>query len=192
MSCFFMCFTFLGLTTCTAVAVAKVDGAPKKKVDFSKIPDAVPKIETSKQKGPKSYVIKGKRYYVLNSAKGYDKVGKASWYGTGFHGKKTASGDTYNLYAMTAASPCLPLSTYLKVTNLDNGRTVVIKVTDRGPFKNERILDLSYAAAQKLGYANKGTARVRATAIDPTQWAQEQARNTQLASLDTKKSEQAS
>lgn len=160
-----MCSQLLGFTACTALAK---DGAPSssKKVDFSKIPDAVPKIEAKKQ-GGKSYIIKGKRYYVLSTAKGYDKTGVASWYGTAFHGKKTASGEVYNLYAMTAASPNLPLLTYLKVTNLDNGKSVVVKVSDRGPYANNRILDLSYAAAQKLGYANKGTAHIRATAINP-------------------------
>ena len=177
LSFFLLAISLTGLST--PIAFAKLDGTPSRKnIDFNAIPDAVPKVEPKSKKGPSSYVIKGKRYYVLKTAEGYSKKGEASWYGTYFHGKKTASGTTFNTYEMTAASPDLPLNTYLKVKNLDNGKEVIVKVTDRGPYakghdKKPRILDLSFAAAMKLDYANKGHANIQVTAIDPVKWASE-------------------
>ncbi|MFT3741578.1 MAG: septal ring lytic transglycosylase RlpA family protein [Gammaproteobacteria bacterium] len=103
------------------------------------------------------------------SAKGYDKVGYASWYGLGFHGRRTASHEPYNMYALTAASPTLPIPSFVQVTNLRNGRTVVVKINDRGPFHSRRIIDLSYAAAQQLGYARSGVTMVRVTALNSAQ-----------------------
>lgn len=125
-------------------------------------------VVTTKNSAPKktTYVIKGKRYYVLNNAKNYHQVGTASWYGKRFQGHRTSSRERYNLHGMTAASPTLPLATYVKVTNLTNGKQVVVKVNDRGPFRHNRILDLSYAAAQKLGFAHQGLAKVDVVAID--------------------------
>lgn len=141
---------------------------PNRNVDYSHIPDAVPKAEPLSPYGNKSpYVVNGKRYYVLRSARGYNQRGIASWYGTKFHGQLTSTREQYNLYAMTAASPILPLPTYVYVTNLENGRHVIVKVNDRGPFEGGRIMDFSYAAAQKLGFANKGTTHVQVTAINP-------------------------
>ena len=145
------------------------DGAPRDPPpDLSRIPDAIPKPEPRSHYGnPKSYVVFGERYYTLPSSKGYHKRGIASWYGTKFHGQRTSSGEPYDLYGMTAAHKTLPLPTFVEVTNLGNGRSVIVKVNDRGPFHSNRIIDLSYAAAYKLGMLGKGTARVDVRAIDP-------------------------
>jgi len=145
------------------------DGAPKQKIDVSKIKNATPKTEPLSRYGNRpSYVVNGQRYQVLPSAKGYDKKGIGSWYGTKFHGQLTSTREPYDMLAMTAASTDLPLPTYARVTNLENGHHIIVKVNDRGPFDKNRIIDLSYAAAKKLGYANKGTALVRVQAIDPS------------------------
>lgn len=145
----------------------KKDGPPRFTVDVSKIPDAKPKYEAkSKYGNPKSYMALGKRYYVLPSAKHYDERGIASWYGRKFHRSLTSTREPYNMLAMTAASPILPIPCYVRVTNLENGKAVTVRVNDRGPFAANRIIDLSYAAAKKLGYANKGTALVEVKAIN--------------------------
>lgn len=112
-----------------------------------------------------SYVVSGKRYYVLASAAGFAEEGMASWYGERFHGKPTSSGVVYNMYGMSAAHTRLPLGTYVRVTNLDNGRVVTVEVNDRGPFHDNRVIDLSYAAAKQLDFVNQGTARVRVEAV---------------------------
>jgi rare lipoprotein A len=144
------------------------DNAPARPRDVSGVPNAVPKAEPRSRYGnPTSYVVFGKRYHTLASSKGYRERGLASWYGTKFHGKRTSSGEPYDLYAMTAAHKTLPLPTYVEVTNLDNGRSVIVKVNDRGPFHGGRIIDLSYTAASKLGILGKGTGRVEVRAIDP-------------------------
>lgn len=127
----------------------------------------------SRYGNPACYDVDGKKYYVLNSARGYCQTGLASWYGTKFHGRKTSSREPYNMFALTAASRNLPLPTYVEVTNLENGKRIIVKVNDRGPFKSDRIIDLSYAAAQKLGFANKGTANVKVKAIDTQQLQEE-------------------
>lgn len=111
------------------------------------------------------YVIEGKHYHVLHSAKDYNKVGVASWYGNKFHGHLTSTRERYNMYGLTAASPELPLPTRVRVTNLENGRSVIVKVNDRGPFKSNRLLDVSYTAAKQLGIINHGTAKVRVVAL---------------------------
>jgi len=144
----------------------------------TKIPGAVPKNEPLSKSGNKNYVIKGKHYYVLNSAKGYHKTGEASWYGAQFHGRLTSNNESFNLNGMTAASPELPLPTYIKVKNLQNSKEVIVKVNDRGPFVGNRILDLSYAAAKKLGFTGRGTTKVDITAIDPESY-KRYAENTQ-------------
>jgi rare lipoprotein A len=113
----------------------------------------------------KSYVIKGKRYHILSSAHGYSEKGVASWYGKYFHGRKTASGERYNMYDMTAAHKTLPLGTWVEVQHLGNGRKITVRINDRGPFSRGRIIDLSYAAASKLNMANAGVATVRVTAL---------------------------
>lgn len=115
--------------------------------------------------GTKPYTIKGKTYYPLKSAHGFMEEGIASWYGPGFHGKKTASGETYNQYAMTAAHKILPLGTRVRVTHLDNGRSVLVRINDRGPFVDDRVIDLSRAAATRLEMMGKGTGRVRVQSL---------------------------
>ena len=111
--------------------------------------------------GSKPYTVRGKTYYPLKSAHGFVEVGVASWYGPGFHGKKTANGERYNQYAMTAAHKILPLGTKVRVTHLGNGRSVIVRVNDRGPFVEDRVIDLSRGAATRLNMMGSGTARVR-------------------------------
>lgn len=148
--------------------IAPGDAAPDKQVDVSTIPNAVPKNEPKSRYGnPESYVVFGKRYYVLDSSKNYVEKGIASWYGTKFHGRRTSSGETYDMYAMTAAHKTLPLPTYVQVKNLNNGKYIIVKVNDRGPFHENRIIDLSYTAAIKLDIIKKGTGLVEVRAIDP-------------------------
>ncbi len=113
----------------------------------------------------KPYTVNGHTYYPIPSAYGFEETGTGSWYGRDFHGKKTSSGETYNMYALTAAHKTLPMNTMLLVKNLENGRETVVRVNDRGPFVRGRIIDMSYAGAKKLGYADKGVARVRITAL---------------------------
>ncbi|MFF7706207.1 septal ring lytic transglycosylase RlpA family protein [Pseudomonas sp. NPDC007930] len=148
---------------------AHKDGAPWWDVDVSKIPDATPTLHTGAYKA-NPYTVLGKNYFPLSSSANYVATGTASWYGTKFHGQNTANGEVYDLYGMSAAHKTLPLPSYVKVTNLDNNRSVILRVNDRGPFYSDRIIDLSYAAAKKLGYAEIGTARVRVEGIDPVQW----------------------
>ncbi len=138
---------------------------PPKNLD--RIPDAVPKVEALYKYSSKPYMALGKKYYPLKTAKGYKKQGMASWYGKQFHGKKTAIGEVYDMYGMTAAHTLLPLPSYVKVTNVENGRSVVVRVNDRGPFKHKREIDLSYAAAYKLRLIEKGTGLVKVETLDP-------------------------
>lgn len=153
--------------------------------DPSSIPDAVPKVEPkSKYGNPESYVVFGKRYHTKSSSHGYLARGVASWYGPNFHGRKTSSGERYDMYAMTAAHKTLPLPTYARVTNVKNGRSAVVKINDRGPFHGNRIIDLSYSAARKLGVVAKGTAMVEVKAIDPGH-PEPKARNDLFAFADT-------
>ena len=136
--------------------------------DLARVPDAVPRVEPrSKYGNMKTYEVFGKRYYVLTSSKGFKQKGIASWYGKKFHGRKTSSGEIYDMYAMTAAHKTLPLPTYVEVKNLKNGKKAVVRVNDRGPFHDNRIIDLSYTAALKLGLAQAGTGLVEVRAIDP-------------------------
>jgi rare lipoprotein A len=121
--------------------------------------------QKSKYGNPSSYVVHGKRYYVLDSADGFVQRGIASWYGIKFHGRKTSSGEVYNMHDMTAAHKTLPLPVYVHVKNLDNGRSTVVRVNDRGPFISGRIIDLSYAAAKKLGVKGPGTANVEISVV---------------------------
>lgn len=145
------------------------DGAPSTEVDVRNTPNPIPKNEPLSAFGnAATYHVRGKTYHVLATAKGYHKQGKASWYGTKFHGRLTSTREPYNMFAMTAASPELPIPCYVKVTNLDNNRTAIVRVNDRGPFHGNRIMDLSYAAAQKLGVLKTGTAHVDIRAIDPS------------------------
>lgn len=144
------------------------DGAPTDLPDMSHVPDAVPRSESPSRYGnPDSYEVFGKLYRVMPSSRGYVARGKASWYGTKFHGRRTSSGEAYDMYTMTAAHKRLPLPTYVHVLNLENGRGTIVRVNDRGPFHDDRLLDLSYAAASKLGIVQNGTATVEIRAIDP-------------------------
>ncbi len=113
----------------------------------------------------KAYTIAGRTYYPLPSSQGFRQTGYASWYGPGFHGRKTANGERYNMHAMTAAHRILPMNTWVRVRNLRNGREVVVRINDRGPFVKNRIIDLSYTAAKKLGIVGPGTARVEIVAL---------------------------
>jgi len=160
--------SFALLSGCSGLSKQKTDGAPEKNIDFSQIPDAQPRIEAlSKSGNPDSYEVFGKRYYVRKNAEDYTERGVASWYGTKFHGRKTSSGEPYDMYAMTAAHKTLPIPAYVKVSNLDNGKTIVVRVNDRGPFVDDRIIDLSYVAAQKLEMTAKGTANVEISVVRP-------------------------
>lgn len=145
------------------------DGAPWWAMDVSRIPDAVPMPHYGNFKAA-PYTVMGSRYFPIKDARNYNVTGTASWYGTKFHGRDTANGETFDLYGMTAAHKTLPLPSYVKVTNLENGLSVTLRVNDRGPFYSDRIIDLSFAAAKKLGYAEKGVARVKVEGIDPHEW----------------------
>jgi rare lipoprotein A len=140
------------------------DGAPKARpLSFKEVK---PKNEPFSRYGnPESYAVDGHTYQIMRSATGYKIRGIASWYGTKFHRKRTSSGDHYDMYAMTAAHKTLPLPTYVRVKNLHNGRVAVVKINDRGPFHQGRVIDLSYAAATKLGLLPKGTAPVEVEAL---------------------------
>ncbi len=138
------------------------DSAP---ANYSKqwheIPDAVPvAVKPSKYGNPDSYTVMGKTYYLMESSEGFQQKGIASWYGNKFHGQRTSSGEDYDMYAMTAAHKTMPIPVFVEVTNIDNNRKAIVKVNDRGPFHEGRIIDLSYAAATKLGVAETGTANV--------------------------------
>ena len=129
---------------------------------------AIPKEEpVSKYGNPKSYKVMGETYKVKDTSKGYSEVGIASWYGKDFHGKRTSSGTPYNMHDYSAAHKTLPIPTYVKVTNLENGKSINVRVDDRGPFSKGRIIDLSYQAAKDLGVIAKGTAKVKVEALKP-------------------------
>jgi rare lipoprotein A len=139
-------------------------------VDIARIPDPIPQPEPRSAKGnPPFYEVLGKRYFVLPTSAGYVERGVASWYGPGFHAALTSNGEKYDMYAMTAAHKTLPLPAYVQVTNLRNGRSVTVRVNDRGPFKDGRIIDLSYTAASKLDMLKEGTTFVEVRALTGSQ-----------------------
>jgi len=155
---------------CTPVGLGSSAPSPASgdDVDFDALADAIPRQEFKSRSGnPETYVIDGVTYRVMGTSDGYREEGIASWYGGYFHGRRTSSGDVYDMYQMTAAHKSLPLPTYVRVTHLANGRSVVLRVNDRGPFVEDRIIDLSFAAATKLGMAEQGTAQVEVVALDP-------------------------
>ena len=157
-----------GLTGCGPTIFEEKDGGPDRYVDINSIPNAVPRYEArSSYVNRPSYEVLGKRYHVLPSSEGFVERGIASWYGNKFHGNPTASGETYDMYSMTAAHKNLPLPTYVEVTNLENNRQIIVKVNDRGPFHKNRIIDLSYVAAAKLDITRNGTGLVEVRAINP-------------------------
>lgn len=131
------------------------------------VPDAVPRREPLHRFANRSYVVLGTTYTPQTDRRGYREEGLASWYGRRFHGRKTASGEPYDMYAMTAAHPTLPIPSYARVTSLASGKSVVVRINDRGPFHRKRVIDLSYTAAHRLGYLGSGSARVRVESIDP-------------------------
>jgi rare lipoprotein A len=143
------------------------DGPSTLDLKAEDVVDATPRPEPLARYGNHSpYEVFGRKYYVLKSSEGYRERGTASWYGSKFHGRRTSSGEPYDMHLATAAHKSLPLPTYAEVTNLDNGRKVVVKINDRGPFKDDRIIDLSYGAALRLDMVATGTARVEVRAID--------------------------
>jgi rare lipoprotein A len=136
-------------------------------VNLALIADAVPVLLPRSKTGNNPYQALGKNYVPLKTARNYRARGTASWYGKKFHGRRTSSGEPYDMFAMSAAHTVLPLPTFVRVTNLDNGKSVIVKVNDRGPFLHNRLIDLSYAAAWKLDIAATGTGRVEVVALDP-------------------------
>ena len=143
------------------------DGPSTSDITAADVKDAVPRAEPRARYGNHSpYEVFGKTYTVMPSSRGYREKGTASWYGSKFHGRRTSSGEPYDMHLATAAHKSLPLPTYAEVTNLDNGRKVVVKINDRGPFKDDRIIDMSYGAALRLDMIRTGTARVEVRAID--------------------------
>lgn len=158
---------FLLLAGCSSTQVQVQDGPPDSGVvDLRNIPDAIPEpIQVPLKNTP--YVLEGIKYEPMESANGYAEQGVASWYGTKFHGRQTANGEIYDLYKMTAAHKTLPLPSYVKVTNLDNNLSIVVRVNDRGPFVGDRLIDLSYVAAKKLDFADVGLANVAIEGINP-------------------------
>ncbi len=149
-------------------AYYKDDGpGAKPPADLASIPDAVPRAEPLHRFANRPYQVFGKDYVPLTRVGPFRQAGVASWYGRRYHAGATSSGEKYDMYAMTAAHPTLPIPSYVRVTNVANGRSVVVRVNDRGPFHADRIIDLSYTAAWKLGYADAGSARVEVEAVIP-------------------------
>jgi rare lipoprotein A len=176
----------LALPLCLAIAVGMTAGfsarprveipnttpvpppPPERPPSPNSVPDMVPRNEPRSRNGnPPFYDVMGKRYFVLSSSVGYVERGVASWYGPGFHKVRTSSGEPYDMYAMTAAHKTLPLPAYVRVTNLQNGRSIVVRVNDRGPFVGNRIIDLSYTAAFQLDMLRNGTAMVEVRNLEP-------------------------
>jgi rare lipoprotein A len=137
--------------------------------NLSEIPDAIPKVETPHRFANRPYEVFDKLYTPLAAGQPYRERGTASWYGKKFHGQKTSSGEVYDMYGMSAAHKTLPIPSYARVTNLGNGRSVVVRINDRGPFHSDRVIDLSYAAAYRLGYIQAGSATVEVESLDPRQ-----------------------
>ena len=163
---------FLILITCLLSACSSTgrytdrhDSIPSRLPNQSELKDAIARAEPYSRGGNKNYQVRGINYKVLNSAQGFEQTGIASWYGKKFHGHLTSNGEIYDMYAMSAAHKNLPLPSYLKVTNLANNKSVIVRVNDRGPFHQSRIVDLSYSAAYKIGMLETGTAKVKITAI---------------------------
>jgi rare lipoprotein A len=143
------------------------DQGPDEAIDLSRIPDAEPRNDRRSRAGNKSpYEVWGKTYRVMASNAGYRERGTASWYGKKFHGHSTSNGEVYDMYAMSGAHKALSLPAYVRVTNLGNGKAVIVRINDRGPFHGDRLIDLSYAAAYKLDMLTHGTAQVEVEAIN--------------------------
>lgn len=163
---FIFFFLVLALASCSSPK-PKGDHGPERPVDVSQVPDATPKWERRTRAGNKSpYTVLGKTYYLLPDSKDFRQTGTASWYGYKFHGRNTANGEVYDMFAMTAAHKTLPIPSFVRVTNQNNGRSITVRVNDRGPFHGGRVIDLSYAAAKKLGFVDQGTAPVAIEIIE--------------------------
>lgn len=171
-----LCLIALGLGACfSAPPRSEIPGAApvpppptERPPPPDSVPDVVPRNEPRSRNGnPPFYDVMGKRYFVLSSGVGYVERGVASWYGPGFHKVRTSTGEPYDMYGMTAAHKTLPLPAYVRVTNLQNGRSIVVRVNDRGPFVGNRIIDLSYTAAAKLDMLRNGTAMVEVRSLEP-------------------------
>jgi rare lipoprotein A len=145
------------------------DGAPtgSPPVNLDRVGDAKPRVEPLHPGANNPYTVLGRKYVPYQSLRPYRQRGIASWYGRKFHGRPTSSGERYDMYAMTAAHTVLPIPSYARVTHLGNGRSVIVRINDRGPFHSDRIIDLSYAAAHRLGVVNAGSARVEVEIILP-------------------------
>ena len=136
--------------------------------NLEQLPNPVVRQEPRSATGNDTYTQSGRTYHILPTAQGYDRIGTASWYGAKFHGRRTSSGEPYDMYKLTAAHPTLPIPVYARVKNLENGLSTIVRINDRGPFLGGRFIDLSYAAAVKLDMLKRGTARVRVTVVDET------------------------
>lgn len=159
------------LMLAVAACTAGRDGGPRTPPRPGQIEEIVPQAVTrSRTVNPKSYVVNGQRYFVLASADGYRERGVASWYGSKFHGRNTSSGEVYDMYQASAAHRSLPLPSYARVTNLANGRSLIVRINDRGPFVDNRLIDLSYGAANELDMIDAGTAFVEVQVVTPDDW----------------------
>lgn len=169
---FFLIAIFAALAGCGSAprpgAYYKDDGPHERPpANLERVADAVPRVEPLHKFANRPYVALGRQYVPMTSVQPFRQRGRASWYGKRYHGNKTSSGETYDMYAMTAAHPTLPIPSYARVTNLANGRSVVVRINDRGPFRDGRVIDLSYVAAHKLGFIQAGQAQVEVEAILP-------------------------
>ncbi len=182
-----LCIIFLLLVGCSSPSgryQQAHDSTPTRLPTEAELKDAVPRVESHSRGGNKHYTVRGKHYNVLSTAVGFKEQGIASWYGNKFHGHLTSNGEIYNMYAMSAAHKNLPLPSYVKVTNLANDKTVIVRVNDRGPFHPSRVIDLSYSAAYKLDMLKSGTANVEIEAItDPVAYAKSIAQPPQKIAL---------
>ncbi len=166
----FIVVSFVICSACTLDSKNIIQDSAPEYVPFNvmQVPDAVPIYEKRTRAGnPPKYEVLGKQYKILSESKGYQEKGIASWYGVKFHGKKTSNGEVYDMFAMTAAHKTLPIPSYVRVTNMENLRSIVVRINDRGPFHDNRIIDLSYTAAKQLGIQQKGTGFVEVIAIEP-------------------------
>jgi len=162
----------LGLAACAGSPTRpggyyRDDGPGERTPDPAKLADAQPRREPLMRGANQPYDVFGRHYVPFSELRPFTQRGLASWYGKRFQGQKTSSGEPYDMYAMTAAHPLLPIPSYARVTNLANGKSVVVRINDRGPFHSSRIIDLSYAAAYKLGYATAGSTMVEVQSIIP-------------------------